>query len=74
LAGKNMANPIALILSAAMMFEWLAERHDDKASDEAARCIEQAVEQVLASGRFMPADLGGTASTTDVADAVIAAI
>ncbi len=74
LAGKNVANPIAMILSAAMMFDWLAERHDDEASGEAARRIEQAVEQTLARGQFMTTDLGGNTGTMEVADAVIVAL
>ncbi len=74
LAGQNVANPIAMILSAAMMFHWLAERHNDKSASEATDRIEKAVEQVLADGKYLPVDQGGTASTTDVADAVIAAL
>ena len=71
LAGKNVANPLAMILSAAMMLQWLAQRHNDPAAAAAAGVIERAVQQVLAAGKHLPADLGGTASTTDVAQAVI---
>lgn len=74
LAGQNVANPIAMILSAAMMFHWLAERHNDKSADEAANRIEKAVEQVLADGKYLPVDQGGTTSTSDMADAVISAL
>ena len=70
LAGKNVANPIATILSAAMMFDWLGQRHQDSSARQAAERIQRAVERVLAAGRALTADLGGTASTSQVADAI----
>lgn len=70
LAGKNVANPIATILSAAMMFDWLADRHDDAIARDAAQRIERAVSALLSDGRLRTADQGGTASTSDVAAAV----
>ena len=54
-----------------MMFEWLAEKHADRSALEVARNIEAAVERVLDDGRSLPPDLGGRASTDDVARAVI---
>jgi 3-isopropylmalate dehydrogenase len=72
LAGRSVANPLAMILSAGMMLDWLAERHRDEAAARGAARIEQSVARVLASGRVIPEDLGGTASTTDVAEAVAA--
>ncbi len=72
LAGKNAANPLAMILSAGMMLDWLAERHRDPAAGEAAATIEHAVSRMLAKGKRLTADLGGNAKTTEVADAVIA--
>jgi 3-isopropylmalate dehydrogenase len=74
LAGKNVANPLAMILSARMMLEWLAERHHDEAAGRAAVLLERAVSRVLRAGRTRTPDLGGTATTRDVAQAVIAAI
>lgn len=74
LAGRNVANPIATILSAAMMFDWLAERHRDPIAAQAAALIEQAVQKVLRNGDCLTADLGGTASTSDMANAVAAAL
>ncbi|MEM7811007.1 MAG: isocitrate/isopropylmalate dehydrogenase family protein [Planctomycetota bacterium] len=71
IAGRNVANPLATILSAAMMFDWLGDRHDDAASLAAARRIETAVEKTLAAGLVRTADIGGTAGTSDVASAVI---
>lgn len=71
LAGRNVANPLAMILSAAMMFDWLATQHQDPAAAEVGRRIHAAVERMLAAGMQLPADLGGRARTSDVANAVI---
>jgi tartrate dehydrogenase/decarboxylase/D-malate dehydrogenase len=64
IAGKGLANPLAQILSAAMMLEHLE-------LGAAARQVEAAVAAVLAEGKTLPADLGGTASTSAVTDAVL---
>lgn len=73
IAGQGVANPTAMILSAAMMLEWLGERHDDDRCTRAAQAIQDAVENALASG-IRTRDLGGTAGTQDVVDAVISAL
>jgi tartrate dehydrogenase/decarboxylase/D-malate dehydrogenase len=65
IAGKGIANPLAAILSAAMMLEHLEQA-------EAARAMEGAVAAVLAEGKVRTPDLGGGSSTLEVADAVIA--
>ena len=64
IAGKGIANPVATILSAAMMLEWLGEK-------EAADRVEAAVLKVLEEGEVRTPDLGGANTTDDVADAVI---
>ena len=71
LAGKNVANPIAMVLSASMMLDWLADRHDDVLARDAAQRIERAVAKLLAEGKTLTADLGGTASTSDVTQALL---
>ncbi|MEU1964452.1 isocitrate/isopropylmalate dehydrogenase family protein [Micromonospora sediminicola] len=73
IAGKGVANPIATVLSAAMMLDWLADRHADPAAAEVARLIEDAVGDVLAEGRVRTPDLGGTAGTVEVGAAIVAA-
>ena len=70
LAGKNLANPIATILSSAMMLDWLADRYNDPIARDASQRIEQAVTKFLADGKLRTADQGGTASTSDVATAI----
>jgi 3-isopropylmalate dehydrogenase len=73
IAGKGVANPTAMILSAAMMLEWLGERHGDEVCTKAAHGIQKAVETTLANGP-RGRDLGGTAGTQEVADAVVKAL
>ena len=63
IAGKNIVNPIASILSAKLMLEWLGE------VEEADR-IENAVSTVLEEGRIRTPDIGGNSSTVDVGDAI----
>jgi tartrate dehydrogenase/decarboxylase/D-malate dehydrogenase len=64
IAGKGIANPLATILSAAMMLEHLQ-------LSEAAREVEEAVAAVLAEGKARTPDLGGTSGTEEVASAVL---
>ncbi len=67
IAGKNVANPLALILSGALMLQHLGEH-------AAAKRVVDATTSVMAEGRVRTRDLGGTAGTTDVRDAIIAAL
>jgi len=64
IAGKNIANPTALLRSALLMLHHIGER-------DAASQIEQALFAVVSAGRTTR-DLGGTASTTEFADAICA--
>jgi 3-isopropylmalate dehydrogenase len=65
LAGTGRANPMATILSASMMLDWLGER-------DAAKKIEDAVIEVLKEAKTLTPDLGGSSGTMDVAVAVSA--
>ena len=65
IAGKELANPIAAILAAAMMLDWFGEK-------EAAEAIERSVGRVLEEGSARTPDLGGRSTTSDVTDAVLA--
>jgi isocitrate dehydrogenase (NAD+) len=67
IAGTGRANPVAMILSGAMMLRHLGE-------GTAARSVEAAVDRVLSNGRVRTPDLGGSASTADVAGAVAEAV
>jgi len=67
IAGKNFANPIATFLSVAMMLDFLGQH-------EAANAINQACKDVVADPKNHTRDLGGTATTTQVGDAVAAKV
>ncbi len=71
IAGHGIANPTATILSAAMMLDWLAERHARPNLAQAARSIEAAVDAAFAQGKVRPADIGGSDGTAAVTRAVI---
>ena len=64
IAGLNQANPLAIILSGVMMLRHLGEQ-------ESAQKIEEAVMAVLADGKHLTTDLGGSAGTSEMADAII---
>ena len=70
IAGKNVANPLATILSAGMMLDWLGDRHKDNVCMQAADAVEQAVAKLLSDGRIRTPDLGGSSTTIEVAQAV----
>ena len=74
IAGKGIADPYAMIMSGKMLFEWLGRRRNDAKAAEAARRIEAAVERVIAEQKHLTVDLGGKASTKEMADAVAAAV
>ncbi|HXY49485.1 MAG TPA: tartrate dehydrogenase [Terriglobales bacterium] len=63
IAGKGIANPVAQIWSGAMMLEHLGEI-------QAAQALEKALQAVLASGEVRTPDLGGTAGTRDLGEAI----
>jgi isocitrate dehydrogenase (NAD+) len=65
IAGKNAANPMAMVLSGAMMLDYLGEL-------DAARRVRAAVTAVLADGGKRTRDLGGTAGTSEIAEALVA--
>lgn len=70
IAGKGIANPIATILSVAMMLEWL----DHPENLRGARLITDAVARVLANPAHRTADLGGKTSTTQMGDLICQAL
>jgi isocitrate dehydrogenase (NAD+) len=64
IAGKGLANPIAMILSAVMMLRHLRQ-------PTAAQRIETAVRDLLADGGVLTRDMGGTATTDELTAALI---
>ncbi len=71
IAGTGQANPTAMFLSAAMMLDWLGERHGCDKLTAAAAILENAVRSVFASGSLMPCELGGSAGTKEITRAVL---
>lgn len=67
IAGRGIANPISLILSAAMLLDHIGQ-------SEAARRVRAAVDEALSDPRCLTADLGGTAKTSDLTDALCGAV
>ncbi|MEX2326908.1 MAG: isocitrate/isopropylmalate family dehydrogenase, partial [Pseudomonadales bacterium] len=65
IAGKNIANPTAVMLAAGMMLDYLQMQ-------EAGNRIRQAVRRVIGLGNVITPDLGGTATTTEYTEAVLA--
>jgi 3-isopropylmalate dehydrogenase len=66
IAGRFVANPTAMFLSAAMMLDWLGDHHSVNACKVAARELVQAVERAFHDGTLLPIELGGTADTQTI--------
>jgi 3-isopropylmalate dehydrogenase len=71
--GQGKANPTGMILSAAMMLDWLADKHGLEGAAEAGETIERAVDKVYADG-LKPMEFGGRNGTADITKAVLAAL
>ncbi len=74
IAGRNIANPYAMIISGQMLLGWLGRKHNEPKAAAAAGAILRAVRKVIADGKHLTRDLGGTASTTEMGDAIAAAV
>lgn len=70
IAGKDVANPVGLILSAAMLLNWLSSQKQDQAIGVAGQAIERAVALTLEKGP-RTRDLGGTARTKEFTNAIV---
>ncbi|MCL4458642.1 MAG: isocitrate/isopropylmalate dehydrogenase family protein [Chloroflexi bacterium] len=64
-AGQNKANPTALILSGVLLLEYLGEQ-------TAAQIVRLALESIIAEGKDVTYDLGGSAGTSEMAEAIVA--
>jgi len=74
IAGQGKANPTSLILSAAMLLDWLAARHGAPGLAGAARRIEAAVNAVLDDPAGRTADLGGPLGTAAFTERILRAL
>ena len=69
--GKYVTNPLATILSAKMLLDWLADKHNDRSAKEAANRIEKAIDLTIKEGKVLPRDLGGSSKTNEVGDEIV---
>jgi 3-isopropylmalate dehydrogenase len=74
IAGRSIANPYAMIMSGQMLMEWLGRKHNEPKAVSAGQMIDAAVAKVIAAAKHLTADLGGSASTSDMGDAIVAAL
>ena len=72
IAGKDRANPTSLILSAAMLLEWMGEKKKHEGLVRAGKAIDAAVDKVLAQPATRTADLGGKLGTRAFGERVAA--
>jgi 3-isopropylmalate dehydrogenase len=74
IAGRNIANPYAMIMSGQMLLAWLGHKHQAPAALRAADLMERATENVVKAGKTLTADMGGKASTREMGDAIAAEV
>lgn len=74
IVGQGKANPTAMFLSAAMMLDWLGEKHGSAAARRAGALIEAAVGQAFRHEELRPTELGGADGTEAIASAVMRAV
>ena len=74
IAGQGKANPTAMFLSAAMMLDWLGEKHDCAAAVKGGEAITNAVKAAYATGTLDPIEFGGKDGTAPITDAVFSAL
>ncbi len=68
--GKGIANPVALMLSAGMLLDWLGARNERQDLKDAWPVLQAAIEKTLIEPSHRTPDLGGTGTTQGFADAV----
>ncbi|MGC8517569.1 MAG: isocitrate/isopropylmalate dehydrogenase family protein [Steroidobacteraceae bacterium] len=74
IAGQDKANPTSMILSVAMLLQWLGEHHRQAAYGEASTALHQTIDTVLADPQTRTTDLGGNTGTRAFGTAVAAAL
>src|SRR5262249_44828492 len=74
IAGRNIANPYAMIVSGGMLLGWLGRKRNAPKSVQAGELIAAAVDRIIRDRNQLTRDLGGTASTQQMGDAIAAAV
>ena len=72
IAGRNIADPYAMIMSGQMLLDWLGRRRGEPRASEAAQHIQRALSRVIAEARHLTPDLGGSGTTSGMGDAIAA--
>ena len=65
IAGKNIANPVSLIGSTAMLLDWLGKKNNNSQLKEIAELIENAIDKMVINPETRTPDIGGKLSTTE---------
>jgi 3-isopropylmalate dehydrogenase len=74
IAGKNRANPVAMVHSTAMLLDHLGAKHKDEKLNKAARFLAERTDQLLISKTTRTPDLDGSCTTSGFGDALVASI
>ena len=74
IAGRNIANPYAMIMSGQMLLAWLGRKHGEPKASAAADKMQGAVDKIVTQGKHVTKDLDGKASTQDMGSAIAEAI
>jgi 3-isopropylmalate dehydrogenase len=74
IAGRKIANPYAMVMSGQMLLAWLGRKRKEPKATATAERIRAAVSQVIATRKHLTRDLGGTANTAEMGDAIAAAV
>ncbi|MGI9371803.1 MAG: isocitrate/isopropylmalate dehydrogenase family protein [Hyphomicrobiales bacterium] len=70
IVGTGKANPTAMILSAAMMLDWLGDTHGSQSMSDAGKLLDDAVLASFSQGDLVPYEMGGTAGLREITDRV----
>jgi 3-isopropylmalate dehydrogenase len=74
IAGRNIANPYAMIMSGQMLLAWLGRKHSEPKATAAADAMLKAIGKVIEDAKHLTGDLGGKASTHEMGDAIATAV
>jgi 3-isopropylmalate dehydrogenase len=74
IAGRNIANPYAMIASGQMLLAFLGRKHNEPKATAAAGFMQAAIDKVVTQANHLTKDLGGKASTQEMGDAIAAAV
>ncbi len=74
IAGRNIANPYAMIVSGQMLLAFLGRKHNEPKATAAAGLMQATIDKIVTEAKHLTQDLGGRSSTQEMGDAIAAAI